>query len=512
MGCVTSRSSRKNGKNIFITGGSGFIGKALIEKLLRSCPGLGNIYVLLRSKKGKTLYSRVEQILNCPLFTLLKQEHAESLKKIIPIQGDITEIGFALSANDESILINEVDIFFHIAASVKFDDFLKDAILTNIRGTREAASLALKMKRIEVFMHVSTAYCNVDKSKYLEEILYPSRGDWKEALLVAENCNSTTLSIFSQKYISQFPNTYTYTKQLAEHCVNDMLLGEIPTVIFRPSVVVSTITDPMVGWIDNFNGPVGLAIAAGSGLLRCAYGDGNVESDYIPVDNAIKLMISAAWNKASIETPNELQIYHGSKYKTSQFKFGAYITFGKQLFWDEPFENKIWTPAAAITTNWLYYFLNVILFQIVPALLLDTIMVLAQLKPRLFKIQRKIYVANMALYPFMLNEWQFINTEARRLLQQIPRTEMVDFNFNVFPKDDRSIYEYYLISCSHARVHLLKENKEKTNRTIIKTLVMYYLDKLVKVAAFLLTAWTLLFKIDILQILWKGSSTYWDSS
>lgn len=50
------------GKNVFITGATGFLGKILLEKLLRSCSGVENIYVLVRSKKGKDLYSRIEEI------------------------------------------------------------------------------------------------------------------------------------------------------------------------------------------------------------------------------------------------------------------------------------------------------------------------------------------------------------------------------------------------------------------------------------------------------------------
>jgi len=52
-------------KSIFITGGSGFVGKALIEKLLRSCPELNKIYLLLRHKKGKKANQRLDEIINC---------------------------------------------------------------------------------------------------------------------------------------------------------------------------------------------------------------------------------------------------------------------------------------------------------------------------------------------------------------------------------------------------------------------------------------------------------------
>ena len=39
-------------KCIFLTGSTGFMGKILTEKLLRSCPDLKKIYLLIRQKKG----------------------------------------------------------------------------------------------------------------------------------------------------------------------------------------------------------------------------------------------------------------------------------------------------------------------------------------------------------------------------------------------------------------------------------------------------------------------------
>lgn len=50
------------GKTIFITGGSGFLGKVLIEKILRKCPTVERIYMLLRTKKGSNPKQRVETI------------------------------------------------------------------------------------------------------------------------------------------------------------------------------------------------------------------------------------------------------------------------------------------------------------------------------------------------------------------------------------------------------------------------------------------------------------------
>lgn len=47
---------------IFLTGGTGFMGKILTEKLLRSCPHIKQIYLLVRNKKGKTSDERIKEI------------------------------------------------------------------------------------------------------------------------------------------------------------------------------------------------------------------------------------------------------------------------------------------------------------------------------------------------------------------------------------------------------------------------------------------------------------------
>jgi fatty acyl-CoA reductase len=60
------------GKSIFITGGSGFMGKVLIEKLLYSCSELKEIIILMRPKRGKTANQRVEEFSKLPVSEIIK--------------------------------------------------------------------------------------------------------------------------------------------------------------------------------------------------------------------------------------------------------------------------------------------------------------------------------------------------------------------------------------------------------------------------------------------------------
>lgn len=52
------------GKSILVTGATGFMGKVLVEKLLRSCPEVSAIYMLMRPKRGNDIRTRLDELLN----------------------------------------------------------------------------------------------------------------------------------------------------------------------------------------------------------------------------------------------------------------------------------------------------------------------------------------------------------------------------------------------------------------------------------------------------------------
>lgn len=74
-------------------------------------------------------------------FKLIKEKHPERLKKIILIPGDTTFEDLALSTADKQRLMKEVSVVFHVAANVKFDLTLKEAIRINTVGTMNVINL-----------------------------------------------------------------------------------------------------------------------------------------------------------------------------------------------------------------------------------------------------------------------------------------------------------------------------------------------------------------------------------
>lgn len=166
---------------------------------------------------------------------MLKSQNPDSIAKIKSVVGDVRELGLGLSLQEQQLLIDEVNVIFHIAASVRFDDSLTDAVIMNTRGTREVVKLALEMKNLDVLLHTSTTYCNTNH-QVVEEKLYPAHADWEKTIEIAESVDKHVMNVLTQKYIDPLPNTYTFTKSLAEHVVHDMSSGKIPTVIYRPSI------------------------------------------------------------------------------------------------------------------------------------------------------------------------------------------------------------------------------------------------------------------------------------
>ncbi|RZC42435.1 NAD binding 4, Sterile and/or Epimerase domain containing protein [Asbolus verrucosus] len=484
-------------KSVFITGGSGFVGKVLVEKLLRSCPDLKSIYLLMRHKKGKTPRERICAITDLPLFDSVRASDPDALQKVKAVTGDVMELDLGLSAEDRRLLIDEVGIVVHCAASVRFDDPLHKAVIMNVRGTRELARLALEMKKVEVVVHISTTYCNTDR-EVIGEQLYPACADWKETIAVAENADKHSLNVLTSKYIHPQPNTYTFAKSLGEHVVNDMLAGRVPAVIFRPSIVISTALEPFPGWIDNFNGPVGLLVACGKGIVRTNHGNPEVILDYVPVDIVAKAIIISAWKQATFDNPKLVGVYNGSNNNLRNVTMGEMIELGRRICWEAPVNSVLWYPAGGITRCVYLHWFKLIFYQLLPALVLDGAIKLAGHKPILMRIQRRIYVATEAVRYFSNNQWQFKNERCLGLEDDLLPCDHGAFAYR---KDEVDVYDFFKNATLGARKYLLNESDESLEGAKRHYRRMWAVAQVFNVVWYLALLWIVFVKVDVLSIL-----------
>ncbi|XP_058977912.1 fatty acyl-CoA reductase wat-like [Musca domestica] len=445
-------------QEILVTGGTGFIGKVLIEKILRSLPTISKLYVLIRAKKNKTAEERLKDLLEIPVFRRVHQERPDALKKLIAISGDCCEVGLGISAQDMQRLRN-VSIIFHVAATVRFDEDLKTSLLLNTRGAYEMVKLAQGLTNVKAFVHVSTTYAHPNITE-LEEKIYPPYADWRTMIKMAETYDVETLNILCRKIAPNHPNSYTFTKSLAEHIINDHR-DKFPVVILRPSIVISSYEEPIPGWIDNFNGPMGMLVACGTGIMRTSYSNPNIHPDIIAVDMCAKALIVAAFKlgtRTAKIPDNHLEIYNCCHSSKRHLTTGDIIDLGKKNILKVPFEKCIWLPEGSMTSCWLWHYYRFITSQILPAIFFDSLLAVAGQKPLFFRLHRRLESTTDILKVFLNTEFSFLNDNFRALENIIQKPERSTFNFLGYC--DCDMEEYYLNATRGAKEFLLKEKPE----------------------------------------------------
>ncbi|XP_026740167.1 fatty acyl-CoA reductase wat-like [Trichoplusia ni] len=308
---------------VFITGGYGFLGKALVEKLFRACK-IKKIYLLMRSKKGKTIQERLEEVLQDPVsvnfhntftknfdmhelvfiytnvFELVREKQPRFAERIVPVSGDVAEPRLGLSDKDWNTLTKEVDIIFHMAATVRFDEPLKVAAKINVGGTLRAVELAKNCTKLKQFIHVSTAYTHATRErvgKEVKEQFYPCPMSPDLFMEVVDTLDERRLNGITPGLIKGWPNTYTFTKALAEHVVRDAG-ADLPVCVVKPPIVLHALYEPHPGWMEKscLGGPIGISVGVGLGVVHVFFVDVENKLATVPLEYVNNAIIGAAWD------------------------------------------------------------------------------------------------------------------------------------------------------------------------------------------------------------------------
>ncbi|XP_048001803.1 putative fatty acyl-CoA reductase CG5065 [Leguminivora glycinivorella] len=463
------------GRNILVTGGCGFMGKVLVEKLLNYIPDLGRVYLLMRPKRGKTVQQRLEHMLSSQMFNRLKRDKKEAIKKIIPIQGDVLLDGLGISIEDMKTLSEEVSVVFHMAASLKMEASLKDNLAINTVGTQRTLSVAKKIKNLVIFVYTSTAFCYPDY-EVLEEKFHDPSADPHDVIRFCEWLDDKQVSLLTPSLLGKHPNTYTYTKRLAESLVNDAY-PDMPCVIARPSIVCPAYLDPIPGWVDNINGPVGLLLGAGKGVIRTMLCDGRIYAQVIPVDGAINAMIALAMIEATKEKSENIPIYNLNVGHLMPITWGEVLQYAKEIGWKCPMAWPLWYPDGGITTNVVIHETKRVLFHLVPAYIIDFLLLIAGQKRIMVRIQEIISNGLKLLQYFTMREWHFPCPNYDAI-----HTKLSEEEDEMFPtyKEEFDVEAYLYQAVETGRVVCFKDDLSKIPIYRIYYYFLYVLDTVLK--------------------------------
>jgi HAD superfamily hydrolase (TIGR01490 family) len=357
------------GKKILLTGGTGFLGTALVEKILRSFPDLGRLYLLVRPSRGKSAAERFEKdVLGAAAFRGLREELGDDFEervstKVRVLEGDVHASSLGLGEKDLAELSREVDVAIHSAASVIFDAPLDAAVDSNVRGTLGLLKLARGWEKRPLFMHISTAYvagtskedapeappgtsspngttldareevlgleaivAEVDEASQERTLLRRFETEARRELgmvgeeeEVAERVDQLRRAWMRERLVERgtrraqelgWNDVYTFTKSLAERMVVAER-GETPLVILRPAIIESSHREPYPGWIQGTRMADPIIMAFAKGILREFPGNPKSYVDIVPIDHVVNAILAAGVRRP--EEPEVFQVASGER-------------------------------------------------------------------------------------------------------------------------------------------------------------------------------------------------------
>ena len=329
-----------SGKHVLLIGFTGFIGKVWLAKILEEVPEIAKVYLLIRRQRSTTAQRRFEKIVaESPLFEKLHARHGDDFgaflsEKIEVIEGDVTQPGLGIEPATFERMKSHLDIVINSSGLTDFNPDLRQALSINIDGTLHLIDFLRRCDRAAL-LHLSTCYVVGYRDGRITEAITPNytpkglpdfdaEAEYESLLLLAKEVESrgespevaerlrrqvlskgrklsdTELEAQIRKQRQRWtrdelieagmrrarelgwPNTYTFTKSLAESLIA-RLGADLPVAVVRPSIVETSTHDPFEGWNEGVNTSAPISYLLGT-FFRQMPTNGKKCLDIIPVD------------------------------------------------------------------------------------------------------------------------------------------------------------------------------------------------------------------------------------
>ena len=336
-------TSSLGSSHILLTGSTGFVGQAILERLLSSHPNT-TVSVLIRSKGSTSATDRLRTLLRKPVFRLWRERIGDDeveravRERIRVVEGDLGSVP-ALAA--------DLDVVIHSASSVSFDPPIDQAFETNLGGAVALYSAVQESGADPHVVHVSTAYVGGIRKGIVPEARLAHSVDWRSEFdaardarvrvemasrqpetlrrflgearvehgkegpqAVAKAAEAARVEWVRSRLVDYgrtraeslgWTDVYTLTKAFAERAAEEMWgdAGHRLSVV-RPAIIESALKHPFPGWIDGFKVADPLILAYGRGLLPEFPGLPDSVLDVIPVDFVVNAILAIAARPAPV--------------------------------------------------------------------------------------------------------------------------------------------------------------------------------------------------------------------
>jgi alcohol-forming fatty acyl-CoA reductase len=375
----SSLPERLAGARILVTGVTGFLGQAVLERLLLDVPDSG-IVALVRPQHGSTGRARLEAALKRPLFGALREREGgdDGLHRMLDERVEVVEGDFAVAPPP---FPRDLDIVVHCAATVSFDPPIDEGFRTNLLGTLRMYEAVRDSGSRPHLIHISTAYVAGTTKGIVPEATLAHRVDWRtEADLaigarsdveaasrhpeqldrflrdarrehsragpqtVAADAEQRRRDWVTRRLVQYgraraqtlgWPDNYTFTKAMAERATEELAADAgLPLSIVRPSIIESAYVHPHPGWIEGFKMAEPIILAYGRGSIPEFPGIPEGIVDIIPADLVVNTVLAVA--AADPPAPDEPGYYHVSSGARNPLQYHELYEYVREYFEDDP--------------------------------------------------------------------------------------------------------------------------------------------------------------------------------